>query len=276
MKLLGMKILFFITFLSLSTKIHNSLLEHSISKFNCAEMTFEEAPEQFQKCLQETLIYLKKHKVNGVWLTIARNCSELIPLAVKEGFTFHHAKEDKLVLTAWLSKEENYLPAYATRTVGVWVLVIDDNDRILVIKEKYDKDWGYKFPSGAVKMGEEIKDGAVREVKEETGIDAEFMNIIAFVERHNTRMDNISDISFICVLKPLNNHLQNQESEIIDTQWMPLDEFKAIAKGPQKQVITAYEINKNGVKAYNCPDFAGYSASKTMTLYTCPNLPNCR
>lgn len=250
----------------------NNLLDYSVSKFNCAEMSFHEIPNNFQGRLQATLAHLKQNKVNGVWLTIARDCSELIAPAVQEGFIFHHAKADKLVLTTWLTQEENYLPAYATRTVGVWVLVVDDADRILVIKEKYDKEWGYKFPSGAVKMGEDITDGALREVKEETGIDAEFKNVIAFVERHNTRMDNVSDISFICVLKSLNDGLQAQEAEIADTQWMPLQEFKAIAKGPQKQVLAAYEANKNGLTVSACPDFAGYSANNTMALYASAEL----
>lgn len=243
-------------------------LDHIVSKFNCAEITFQDIPDHFQERMHETLSYLKQNNVNGVWLTIAQNCSELIPLAVREGFVFHHTKNDKLVMTTWLSEKENYLPGYATRTVGVWVLVIDDNDRILVIKEKYDKEWGYKFPSGAVKMGEDIKDGALREVKEETGIDAEFTSVIAFVERHNTRMDNISDISFICVVKPLNKHILSQESEIVDTQWMPLTTFKEIAKGPQKDVIAAYESNKHGYTSRICKDFVGYSANAAMTLYT--------
>jgi Nudix hydrolase domain/NUDIX domain len=199
-----MKYLAIILFFSVSS-FAQTMLDHIVTKFNCAEIVFKDVPDRFQERLHETLIYLKQKKVNDVWLTIARDCSELIPHAVKEGFIFHHAKEDKLVLTLWLPEGENYLPAYATRTVGVWVLVVDEDDRILVIKEKYDTEWGYKFPSGAVKMGEDIKDGATREVKEETGIDAEFINIIAFVERHNTRMDNISDVSFICVCKPLNN-----------------------------------------------------------------------
>lgn len=263
-------IFFIIIFiLSLSyTSTQIAFLPLTISKFNCAEMTYAQIPDNFQERLHETLSYLKQNNVNGVWLTIASNCAQLIPLAIQEGFIFHHTKGDKLTLTTWLSDKENYLPGYATRTIGVWVLVIDDNDRILVIKEKYDKEWGYKFPSGAVKMGEDIKDGALREVKEETGIDAAFVNVIAFVERHNTRMDTISDISFICVVKPLSNSVQSQESEIADVQWMPLEEFKAIAKGPQKEVVATYENNKYGYTHKICKDFAGYSANTALTLYT--------
>ena len=79
------------------------------------------------------------------------------------------------MLTKWLPEnEENMLPNYATRTAGISAIVIDDNNRILVIKEKYHPEWGYKMPSGAVEMGENLKDAAVREVKEETGVDTIF------------------------------------------------------------------------------------------------------
>jgi hypothetical protein len=96
--------------------------------------------------------------------------------------------------------------------------------------------------------------------------------MIACVERHNTRMDNISDISFICLLKPKDLHIAVQESEISEVIWMPIEEFKKIAKGPQKHVLAAYEANKKGFVAYYCPDFPGYSADNSMTLYACAEL----
>ena len=242
------------------------LLSPTAHKYNCMFVTITQVPENFAQKLRASLDSWKGTGTNGVWLTIPIDNSELIPIAVQEGFIFHHAKENKLVLTKWLSDAENYMPAYATRTVGAWALVIDDCNRILVVKEKYNTEWGYKFPSGAVLMGEDFTDAAIRETKEETGIDTILMGVIAWVERHNTRMDDVSDISFICLLQPISTQIQSQESEISQAIWMPYEEFKEIAQGPQKEVLAAYEVNKKGYRAYACQDFAGFS-QKDMMLY---------
>ena len=214
-----------------------SFLTYSPNKFNVIMVDILEKPENFEEWLKNSLIQWQHEGKRAVWLTLLIQHSELIPIAVQLGFIYHHTKTRKLVMTKWLSQEKYALPSYATRTVGVWALVIDENNRILVVKEKYDAEWGYKFPSGAVEEGEDIKDGAVRETKEETGIDAVFEGIVAWTERHNTRMDNVSDLSFICLLRPLHGDVKLQESEITETVWLPYEEFKKIAQGPQKQVL---------------------------------------
>lgn len=47
--------------------------------------------------------------------------------------------------------------------------VILKNDQILLVKEK--KDWYWKIPSGKIDPGETPEQTAVRETKEETGLD---------------------------------------------------------------------------------------------------------
>ena len=260
-----------ITIKTISANPSNTdVLAHTVSKFNGIVIDINQKHENFAEQLKLSLAQWKSERRKVIWLTIPIEYSELIPSAVNQGFVFHHAQKDKVVLTQWLLNEKSNIPAYATRTVGVWAIVIDDTNRILVLKEKYDNQWGYKFPSGAVEMAEDIKDGALREVKEETGIDTIFESVIAFCERHNTRIDNVSDISFICKLRPLTAQITPQESEVSQVIWMPYDEFKKIAQGPQKQVLAAYEANLNGYIPYQCSDFAGYSKNGTMTLYASP------
>jgi ADP-ribose pyrophosphatase YjhB (NUDIX family) len=57
------------------------------------------------------------------------------------------------------------------------------NPKVLVVQEKTGRFQGqgiWKFPTGVVNEGEDIHDGSVREVKEETGVDTEFDQILAF------------------------------------------------------------------------------------------------
>jgi ADP-ribose pyrophosphatase YjhB (NUDIX family) len=55
--------------------------------------------------------------------------------------------------------------------------------QVLAVQEKSGVLRGlgvWKFPTGVVEPGEDINLGAVREVKEETGIDTEFVEVLAF------------------------------------------------------------------------------------------------
>ncbi|ERN15212.1 hypothetical protein AMTR_s00056p00183180 [Amborella trichopoda] len=92
---------------------------------------------------------------------------------------------------------------------GIWLKIYQDKCDLVPVAIK----------------SEEIFAGAIREVKEETGIDAEFVEVIAF--RHAHFMDfEKSDLFFICMLKPLSTVITTDESEIQAAKWMPLEEFK--------------------------------------------------
>lgn len=50
------------------------------------------------------------------------------------------------------------------------VLVYDDNGQVLLVKHKHDGLW--HLPGGGVEVGETLQEGAVRELLEETGVEA--------------------------------------------------------------------------------------------------------
>lgn len=54
--------------------------------------------------------------------------------------------------------------------VSAATIVINDKNEILLIKGPMR---GWEMPGGVVELGESLKDGAIRETKEETGIDVE-------------------------------------------------------------------------------------------------------
>ncbi|RLN09578.1 nudix hydrolase 8-like [Panicum miliaceum] len=176
----------------------------------------------FARSLAASLSYWKSADKKGVWLKLPLDRSEFIPLAVKEGFRYHHAEETYLMLTYWIPDEPCLLPANASHQVGVGGFVISDR-----MEEKYSASTSlgvWKVPTGFIHASEEIFTGAVREVKEETGIDTEFMELIAFRHAHNVAFQK-SDLFFICVLRPLTNEIKIDETEIQAAKWMPLPEF---------------------------------------------------
>ncbi|KAJ1394074.1 NUDIX hydrolase domain [Sesbania bispinosa] len=163
----------------------------------------------------------------GIWLKLPLEKSDLVPIAVKEGFQYHHAEPGYVMLTYWIPEGPCMLPANASHQVGVGGFVINDNNEVLVVQEKHCSPGTsglWKIPTGFIHEAEEIYTGVVREVKEETGIETEFIEVIAFRHAHHLAFEK-SDLFFICMLRPLSSKIIVDDLEVEAAKWMPLVEF---------------------------------------------------
>lgn len=228
----------------------------------------------FSLMLRSSLSHWKMKGKQGIWLELPLQLSELVPIAVKEGFRYHHAEINYVMLTYWLPEGPCMLPGNASHQVGVGGLVINDKGEVLVVQERYCSPacvglW--KLPTGFIAESEEIFEGVVREVKEETGIDTEFIEIIGFRHAHSIAF-NKSDLFFICMLRPLSTQIMIDDDEIQAAKWMPLVEFveHQLIQGDRmfKKVIDIYIAR---LKKQCCGLSAHQSASKfdgrESTLY---------
>lgn len=79
----------------------------------------------------------------------------------------------------------------------------------------------YFFFSVALSVfsGENLFETAVRETKEETGVDTEPVALLCFRHMHGYRW-NCSDFYFTCLLRPLTTELQHDDQEIAACKWM--------------------------------------------------------
>ncbi|MCO5594644.1 hypothetical protein L7F22_048677 [Adiantum nelumboides] len=186
-------------------------------------------PPDFLFALQTSLARWKDQSKRGIWLKVPIDKSILVPLAVKEGFIYHHAEKDYVMLTYWIPEESSTLPANASHQVGVGGIVINEQNEILAVQEKLGLMQGtgvWKMPTGVVLQGEDVCDAVVREVKEETGVDTEFVEVFGFRQSHDAAFGK-SDLFFLCKLRPLSSEIVLQESEIEAAQWMPLEDYKS-------------------------------------------------
>jgi hypothetical protein len=150
------------------------------------------------------------------------NSAACIDSLYKEGFICHHAEGEIICLTIWLPNwahkyaqaadssiparppSPNMIPSYPFTSLGCGSFVIRSNGDVLVITElrSHVKDF-WKLAGGAVDRNEDLSVCAVREVKEETGIDCQFRSIIGFrhILQYNTRQntgDSQSIVQCLC------------------------------------------------------------------------------
>ncbi|GLJ35139.1 hypothetical protein SUGI_0707360, partial [Cryptomeria japonica] len=85
--------------------------------------------------------------------------------------------------------------------------------------------------------GEGIKEGAIREVHEETrNIDAEFVEVVGFRDGHNAPFGK-SDFLFVCMLRSVSSNIVVQDTEISAAKWMAIEEFASQPKNQQSKLL---------------------------------------
>ncbi|KAI9177008.1 hypothetical protein LWI28_009821 [Acer negundo] len=107
-----------------------------------------------------------------VWIKLPIEFSNLVEPAVKEGFRYHHAESDYLMLVKWIPGTFDTLPANASHRVGIGAFVMNDKGEVLVVRERNGRFKGtnvWKLPTRTIDEGEDICTATIREIKEETG-----------------------------------------------------------------------------------------------------------
>ncbi|KAI1291764.1 Nudix hydrolase 8 [Halotydeus destructor] len=152
----------------------------------------------------------------------------------------------------WISEEEpSNVPSYPFTNIGVGGLVVDDENNVLVIQEKYSpvakKLW--KFPGGHADKGENFYTTAEREVLEETGVKTKFESVIVFRHLHKFQFD-ASDIYIVCSLKPTDKtDVAECVHEIEAVKWLPMEEALKELSGFNQYVLRKYLLFKEkGIK----------------------------
>ena len=88
--------------------------------------------------------------------------------------------EPETLIAEWMKSVGSGVPGYVTPKVGIGAVVGDDQGRILLIQRSDSGVWLY--PTGWADVGYSASEVAVKEVREETGIDCEVVRLIAVLD----------------------------------------------------------------------------------------------
>jgi 8-oxo-dGTP diphosphatase len=98
-------------------------------------------------------------------------------------------------------------------------------EEVLMIKEnKSNVINKWNFPSGHIEIGEDIPYAAIREVKEETGLDVELTYTTGVYNFISSYQDQV--IMFHFVGRVIGGSISLEEDEIIDSAWIKVSELE--------------------------------------------------
>lgn len=117
--------------------------------------------------------------------------------------------------------------------------IIIDNEKALIIKQT-NENWS--FPKGHIEQKETEEETAIREIKEEVGLnvilDTNFRKTIFYCP---DKQDTLKEVVFF-LAKPLNDKITIQKEEVLDYKWESLQNIKEIFKETNIQEVIDYAL----------------------------------
>jgi len=142
--------------------------------------------------------------------------------------------------------------AFPTHIVSAGGIVEDGNGNILLVKAHDD---GWVYPGGITEVGENLIDGVIREIKEESGIDATVSHLISVVSSTAIHKwyDGVTDVptkvmfDFAC--KAVGGELATSD-ETSDCRWVPKENVLDLITLPLIRMRYEAYLNFNGSVNY--------------------------
>ncbi|GLZ07968.1 NUDIX hydrolase [Actinomadura sp. NBRC 104412] len=114
---------------------------------------------------------------------------------------------------------------------SVNVVVTNDNGEILMIRRTDNDNWA--VPGGAIDLGESVSQAAVRETREETGIDCEITGLVGIYSDpkhliHYTSNDEVrQEFSILLTARPLSGE-PTPSDESREVRWMAPEDVRSL------------------------------------------------
>lgn len=114
---------------------------------------------------------------------------------------------------------------FPTHIVSAGGIVEDGQGNILLVKTQHD---GWVYPGGITEIGENLIDGVVREIKEESGIDVTVSHLVSIISNSGIHKwhDDITDVptkvmfDFVC---KFDGGILTTSDETSDCKWVSKD-----------------------------------------------------
>jgi|WetSurMetagenome_2_1015567.scaffolds.fasta_scaffold364890_2 mutator protein MutT len=129
------------------------------------------------------------------------------------------------------------------------VVVFDGMGRVLLQKRSAnEKLWG--FPGGIIELGESAEEAAIREVREETGLDVKIDSLIGIYTKYYNEYPNGDKAQPILVIfkgRVVRGEFNVDGKETFDLAFFELDEVPVLFNSQHNDILDDIRNNRIGV-----------------------------
>ncbi len=136
------------------------------------------------------------------------------------------------IVEEWLDTVGAGVPGYVTPKVAVGAAVGNDKGEILLVRRADSGVWLY--PTGWADIGYSAAEVVVKEVLEETGIEAEVVRLIAVLDGLRLGISRIPLYSLVFQCRAVGGELRAHPLECSDVGWFSLDELPYPLAGAER------------------------------------------
>jgi ADP-ribose pyrophosphatase YjhB (NUDIX family) len=147
---------------------------------------------------------------------------------------------------------------YAPVTLGCRVMVVDDG-RVLLVRMTYTSGW--HLPGGGVRRSESFEQAAARELREESGLQAEKLSLIGlFFDEADHRRDHVA----VYRVERYSGELKPDSREISEARFFPVSELpRDLGPGHRERMLEYFGQRDTSIEG---PKFASSGNAPAPTV----------
>lgn len=138
-------------------------------------------------------------------------------------------------------------PAANSLVPSVNVIVVNDDSEILLIRRTDNDNWA--VPGGAIDLGESVAQAAIRETKEETGIDCQLTGIVGIYSDpkhviHYTSNDEVrQEFSILLMGRPVEGE-PTPSDESREVHWIAPNDIESLRMDRSMRLRIGHYLEK--------------------------------
>jgi ADP-ribose pyrophosphatase YjhB (NUDIX family) len=136
------------------------------------------------------------------------------------------ANPDAAAVRDWIDLDTHYV----TPKLDVRALVLDEEKRVLLVRESTDGLWS--LPGGWCDVGESAGEAVVRETLEETGLSVKAVRLLALFDKHKhahpPQIPHAHKAFFFC--QPISGSLQERTNETTGARYFPIASLPPLSR----------------------------------------------
>lgn len=148
--------------------------------------------------------------------------------------------------------DEEYIRTLPRKPIGAGVIFLNTKGELLIVKPDYRDNW--LIPGGSVEADESPLQGAIRETKEEIGIDLASPDLIGvfYKSSKDTRPESLQFMFSGGILSDVDiESIKLQEDEILAYKFLPVEEaLTLVSQSLRASIPASLEALNKGTVSY--------------------------